>query len=128
MEKIDSAFRGVSVTNPTTVSKMKCEFGKWLYGENNAFIKSILGAQFYEQLDKEHEAWHSEYAKIYMLLFEKKKEGFFTKVFSSNKIDTLSIDKSKTYYVDLEVITKKLLNTLDKSIRRIGAMDPSKFS
>ena len=127
MQKIELMLRGVSVENPTTVSKMKCEFGEWLYGENSAFIANILGAQFYEQLDREHEAWHIEYAKIYALLFQKKKEGFFTKVFSSNKPDTLSIEKAKIYYIELEAATKRLLKTLEKSIRRITAINTSKF-
>jgi len=128
MDKMKAAFRGTTIENPTSVSKMHCTFGKWLYGENNDFIKTILGAHFYEQLDHEHEAWHAEYSKIHALLFEAKKEGFFAKVFSSKKPDSLAIDKAKTYYVEMEMITKQLLTTLDKSIRRIGAMDPSKFS
>ncbi len=127
MEKIDLMLRGMSVENPTTVSKMKCEFGEWLYGENSAFIANILGAQFYEELDREHEAWHIEYAKINALLLQQKKEGFFTKVFSSNKPDTLSLDKAKTYYIELEAITKRLVKILDKSTRRISAINESKF-
>ena len=127
MQKIELMLRGVSVENPTTVSKMKCEFGEWLYGENSAFIANILGAQFYEQLDREHEAWHIEYAKIYTLLFQKKQEGFFTKVFFSNKPDILAIDKAKTYYMELESTTKQLLKILEKSTRRISAINASKF-
>ena len=128
MDKIKGAFRGATVKNPTSVSKIECAFGKWLYGESSDSIKNILGSHFYEQLDHEHEAWHAEYAKVYALLFEEKKGGFFAKVFSSGKPDTLALDKAKTYYVELEAITKQLLNTLDKSIRRLGAIDASKFS
>jgi len=131
MDKMKAAFRGATIENPTSVSKMHCAFGQWLYGENNDFIKTVLGEHFYERLDHEHEAWHAEYSKIYPLLFEKKKEkeGFFAKVFSStNEPDTLTLDKAKTYYAELETITKQLLNALDKSIRRLGAIDASKFS
>jgi len=127
MKKIDLMLRGMRVENPTTVSKMECPFGKWLYGAQKDFIVSILGLQFYEDLDKAHEAWHMEYAKIYALLIPKKKEGLFAKVFQKEKIDTLSIDKAKTYYVDLEANTKQLLKMLEKSQRRMMATKEEKF-
>ncbi len=127
MQKIELMLKGVSVDNPTTVSKMKCEFGKWLYGRDEHFIKNLLGLQFYEELDREHEAWHIEYAKIYELLFAKKKEGFFAKIFQKNTLDTLSLDKAKAYYVELTVNTERLLKLLEKSKRRMMAINESKF-
>lgn len=127
MKKIDLMLRGMSVENPTSVSKMQCAFGKWLYGEQKDFIVSILGLQFYEELDRAHEAWHVEYAKIYALLIPKKREGFFAKVFQKSSIDTLTIDKAKAYYVDLEANTKQLLKMLEKSQRRMMATSEAKF-
>jgi hypothetical protein len=127
MEKIDLMLKGVEIENPTSVSKTKCEFGKWLYGNDDDFMANILGLQFYEQLDKEHEAWHTEYAKIYDLLIQKKKKGFFAKVLNKNSVDTLSLDKAKAYYVELEGTTERLLHMLEKSKRRLMAINETKF-
>jgi len=127
MNKIDLMLRGMSVENPTSVSKKKCEFGGWLYGEQQEFIISILGLQFYEELDRAHEAWHMEYAKIYALLVPEKKEGFFAKLFHKDSVDTLILDKAKTYYIDLEANTKELLKMLEKSQRRMMATNEAKF-
>jgi len=127
MEKIDAVLNGMSVENPTTVSKMKCDFGKWLYGDDKDFIASILGSLFYEQLDVAHENWHIEYAKIHALLFQEKKTGFFAKLFDLNKIDSLTIDKAKTYFVELEQTTNTLLGILEKSKRRMDAISESKY-
>ncbi|WP_457743666.1 CZB domain-containing protein [Sulfurimonas sp.] len=128
MDKIEVAVvYGQHVDNPTSVSKMKCDFGKWLYGEENSSIQTLLGAQFYEKLDLMHERWHNEYSKIYDMLFKEKKQGLFSTIFNKNKIDSLTMDKVTTYYVELQVITKELLNILDKSKRRMEALNESKY-
>jgi len=127
MEKIEAVLNGMSIENPTAVSKMKCDFGKWLYGDEKDLIATVLGSLFYEQLDEAHENWHIEYAKIHALLFQEKKTGFFAKIFDSNKIDSLTIDKAKTYFVELEQITKTLLGLLEKCERRMDALSESKY-
>jgi hypothetical protein len=127
MKKIDLMLRGVNVENPTSISKVKCAFGKWLYGEHKEMIAGVLGLQFYEQLDREHELWHSEYAKIYELLVPPKKEGLFAKLFSKKSVDTLTLDRAKTYYVELTATTQRLLGLLEKSQRKIHSTQESKF-
>jgi len=127
MDKIEAILHGQNVDNPTSVSKMKCDFGQWLYGKENESIQSILGAQFYEQLDVMHERWHSEYAKIYDILFKEKKQGLFSKMFNKNKIDSLTVDRVTIYYVELQETTKQLLHILDKSKRRMEAINESKY-
>ena len=127
MEKIEAALNGISVEHPTAVSKLKCDFGKWLYGENREALEHILGGLFYEELDKAHAEWHSEYAKLHALLFQEKKGGLLSRLFNANKVDTLSLDRAKAYFVELQKITKSLLLLLDKSQRRMSAVSESKF-
>jgi len=126
MEKIEAVLNGASVENPTTVSKMKCDFGQWLYGEDREMLEHILGTLFYNELDEAHEDWHKGYAKIHALIFHEQPKGFFTKLFN-NKVDPLNIDKAKIYFMELEQVTKKLLGILEKSKRRMSALNESKF-
>jgi len=126
MDKIESLIEGKDVDNFTPVSKMQCQFGQWLYGDKEK-MKSILGAQFYENLDTLHEDWHVQYAKIHAILANEKKGGLFSKIFATHKIDPLELEKAKVYYKDLEHITKDLLRLLDASQRRVQALSPSKF-
>ena len=126
MDKIASLIEGKDVDNFTPVSKMKCQFGQWLYGDTQR-MKSILGVQFYENLDTTHEAWHMQYAKIHAIFANGKKEGLFSKIFATHKIDPLDLERAKVYYKDLEQTTKDLLRLLDANQRRVQALSPSKF-
>ncbi len=126
MAKVKSLIEGKHVDNLTPVSKIKCEFGQWLYGDKER-VKNILGAQFYENLDMIHEAWHIQYAKIHAIFVHEKDEGFFSKIFGVHKINALELEKAKVYYKDLEQATKDLLRVLDASQRRVQALSASKF-
>ncbi len=126
MAKVESLIEGKHVDNLTSVSKMKCEFGQWLYGDKER-VKNILGVQFYENLDMIHEAWHIQYAKIHAIFMHEKDEGFFSKFFGIHKINDLELERSKVYYKELEHITKDLLRVLDASQRRVQALSVSKF-
>ena len=127
MRKIDLLSRGREVENPTSVAKTECQFGKWLYGDTKESLVNVLGLQFYEELDRAHEIWHSEYAKIYELVVPKKKKGFFSKLLHSEEVDPMALDKAKAYYDELEKNTQTLLRMLEKSKRRINAMSEEKF-
>jgi hypothetical protein len=127
MQKITDAMDGEDIDNPTAVNKMACDFGKWLYDEDN-HMKKIIGSQFYTTLDKEHEKWHNEYAKIYKILFaSKSKKGLFSKLLGKSKIDAMELDKLKLYYAELQVTTNALLKALASAQRRVSALPDSKY-
>jgi len=126
MDNIKALIEGKEVNTLTPVSKMKCQFGQWLYGDNEK-VENILGAQFYENLDVIHETWHIQYAKIHAIFIGEKKKGLLSKIFGSHKRDTLEIEKTKVYYKDLEETTTELLRALDASHRRVQALSESKF-
>jgi hypothetical protein len=126
MVKIEKLIGGFPVESPTSVSKTKCEFGKWLYGEDTG-VQRILGDQFYEKLDKQHEQWHMEYQRIFNVFFKDNKKSFLSKIIGSRKPDSLEIDKVKLYYSELTQTTNLLLQSLASSQRRIIAMNEAKF-
>ena len=126
MGKIELLLAGKKVDNPTPLGKMECDFGKIFYGQKDVFFH-LLGAQFYEKIDKLHEQWHLGYVKINALFFQEKSEGFFSKILGAHKIDPLTYDKAKLYYVELKAVTSELLKLLDISIRRVEATSDTKF-
>ena len=126
MAKVKSLIEGKQVDNLTPISKIKCEFGQWLYGDRER-VKSVLGVQFYENLDTAHEAWHVQYSKIHAIFVHEKDEGFFSKIFGTHKVNALEVEKAKVYYKDLELATKNLLRVLDASQRRVQALSEAKF-
>ena len=126
MNKIEALIEGKRVNGLTPIAKTKCDFGKWLYGDSEN-IRVVLGVQFFENLDLLHETWHVEYSKIYNIFFAESTRGLFAKLFSSNKINTLEIEKSKVYYKELQKATQDLLRALEVSQRRVLALNESKF-
>jgi len=126
MKKIVSLLNGKKVENPTAVSKTECDFGKWLYEDNNR-LKEILGTLFYTNLETLHAKWHIEYTRLFEIFFKSQKKGFFSKAFGSKKVDDMELDKAKLYYSELEETTTQLLNAINSSQRRIEALNESKF-
>jgi len=126
MAKIERLVYAQTVEKPTAVSKAQCDFGKWLYGDEN-HVREILGDQFYEKLDILHERWHKEYFKIFKIFFPDTTKGFFSKLIGSTQVDTLELDKAKLYYIEIGETTHDLLNVLSSSQRRMSALSESKF-
>ena len=126
MKKIQALLNGKEVENPTSVVKTECDFGKWLYDENN-HLKEVLGELFYTNLETLHARWHLEYARVFEIFFKRKKKGFFSKAFGSDKVDGMELDKAKLYYSELEATTNELLKAIASSQRRIEALKEGKF-
>ncbi len=125
MQKLKDLVDGKSVEKVLSISKTQCEFGKWLYSNDNS-IQNIIGFQFYEKIDKLYTEWHEQYYKIYKVFYNEKK-GFISKMFTSTSQE-MKLDKAKLYYSELKVTSSDLLRILASSQRRISAMNESKFS
>ncbi len=127
MAKIERLVYAQTVENPTAVSKVQCDFGKWLYNKEN-HVQEIIGDLFYERLDTLHEKWHKEYFKIFKIFFPDDKKGFFSKLIGSKQVDTLALDKARLYYTEIGETTHDLLVVLSSSQRRMSALSESKFN
>lgn len=122
--------KGQEVQNPTALSKKECECGVWFY-TNEKMMKDILGAQLFDRLDKHHENWHKNYLSIYEIFFKedpKKKKGLISKIFGKGKIDSLTLDKAKLYFSELQNATDELLIASESAMRRVSALKESKFT
>jgi len=126
IDKIKALLNAEELQDPTAVSHEKCTFGFWLYSGSN-HIEDILGAQFYQKLERLHEQWHSEYSRIFNIFFVNRKTNFFTKAFGHSPLDEKELDKVKLYYSELQSTTESILATLASSERRIQALNKSKF-
>ena len=126
MDKIAAIINGENIDNPTAVSKKDCDFGHWIYDDSN-HVKRLIGSQFYEKLDRQHEQWHIEYLRIYEIFFRGNKKGFLSKLLGGNSVDTLELDKAKLYYSELKATTEELLKVLAAAERRLGALSEAKF-
>lgn len=126
MAKIEALISGKDVENPTAVAKTQCEFGKWLYNQDNR-VKEILGTQFYTEIETLHGKWHNEYLRVFEIFFKDKKPKFFSIFTGASKIKVMDLDKAKFYYSELKVTTNELLRVLASSQRRILALSDSKF-
>ena len=126
MRTIASMIKGKEVSQKIEVDKHKCEFGKWLYSEDN-HLKHVLGSQFYAKLDDEHTRWHSECHKISEILSVKEKKGFVSKLVGSNKEEQMKREKAGIYHEQLKIKTEELLKALTSSKRRLEAIHDDKF-
>ncbi len=126
MDKIKAVIAGKEIKHPTALGKMECACGIWFYS-NAQQIKSVLGLQFFERLDRSHENWHRDYVSIYEIYFKEEKKGFFAKFLGANKVDDLQKDKAKLYFLELQKDTEELLLVSDAAKRRISALNDSKF-
>ena len=127
MKKIVALLKGKEVDNPTAVLKTECDFGKWLYADDSN-LKELLGSLFYTNLENLHARWHIEYSRLFEIFFKnKKKAGFFSKIFGSDKVEDMELDKAKVYYSELEATTKELIQVIASSQRRIEALREDKF-
>jgi hypothetical protein len=126
MDKIKAVIAGKEVKHPTALGKMECECGIWFYSHEEQ-MKQILGLQLFERLDRSHENWHRDYVSIYEIYFKEEKKGFFAKILGTNKVDDLQRDKAKLYFVELQKDTEELLAISEAAIRRVSALNDSKF-
>jgi len=131
MYKIDALLSGEEMQDLISTAKTECFFGKSLY-LNEKHLKNVLGALFFEKLEHIHERWHVEYYKIYQIFegyikAKNEKKGFLSKIMGKKKIDEMELDKAKLYYSELKITTKELISILEMCVRRLSALNDSKF-
>ncbi|MCF6330389.1 MAG: CZB domain-containing protein [Sulfurimonas sp.] len=127
MQKIKTAIYNSEIEDLEIFSKTECKLARWLHTKDG-FMRDILGSLFFDNIDKIHTRWHSEYTVIYEILINKdEKKGLFSKILQRPSISAMELDKVKLYYSGLETTTKMLLKALESAQRRLGALPESMF-
>ncbi len=126
MNRVNARLNSESDEELTIVSKKECGFGTWFYSDHK--LKSMLGTQFYDNLENLHSKWHIEYQKLYELCYKSRnKKGFVSKIVRRKTVSQMALDKARLYYSDLEITTSELVRAIDASYRRLNALNESYF-
>ncbi len=123
MDKVEALIKGKDMGELPSVYKTGCNFGKWLYDDENR-LKPLLGSIFYKELDSIHSQWHLEYRQLYLIFFtEPDKDGISEK----KKVKSIDIDKAKFYYSEMQTTSSKLIKSLSSCKRRLEALGADRF-
>ena len=107
------------------VDSTECKFGKWFYSDGqvlNSLSNNPLECM--EKIETLHFQLHDTYLKIFSVYFSNNKNGFFAKLFGIKKRSINQHEKKAalTYYGDMEIISKKLIDEINRLERRLIAM------
>jgi hypothetical protein len=114
------------------VDSTECAFGKWFYSDGqvlNALSNNPLECM--QHIETLHFSLHDMYLKIFSLYFsEEKKGGFFAKLFGLKKkaLSTTEQEKAQMYYKEMENISQKLLDEINRLERRLVSISDDKIA
>jgi hypothetical protein len=82
-----------------------------------------------EKIETLHFQLHDTYLKIFSVYFSNKQSGFFAKLFGIKKrtINEHEKNAALTYYDDMEVVSKNLIDEINRLERRLIAMPEDKI-
>ena len=111
------------------VDSTECKFGKWFYGDGQV-LNSLSNnpPECMTQIESLHFQLHDTYLKIFSVYFGKAKGGFFAKMFGITKQSVNEHERKAavTYYEELEGISKKLIDEINRLERRLIAVPEDK--
>lgn len=112
------------------VNSTECKFGKWFYGDGQVLNSlSTNPPECMTKIESLHFQLHDTYLKIFSVYFGKAKGGFFAKILGIKKKSVNEHEKkaAATYYNDLEMISKELVNEINRLERRLLAVPEDKI-
>jgi len=113
------------------VDATECKFGVWFYSDAqklNSLSNNPLECM--QHIEGLHFQLHDTYLKIFTIYFtHAKKRGFFAKFFGFNKNNITEVEHelAQKYYLEIESISKELLNEIDRLERRLVAVAEEKI-
>lgn len=112
------------------VNSTDCKFGKWFYSDGqmlNSLANNPVEAM--ANIENLHFKLHDVYLKIFNIYFNKAKGGFFTKLFGLKRKNVTELEAkiATEYYVDMENISKELLEEINRLERRLIAVSEDKI-
>ena len=131
VQKAKLLINGIEVKEDAIpVDSTECKFGKWFYSDGqvlNALSNNPLECM--TKIERLHFNLHDVYMNIFNIYFNKAKGGFFSKFFGKKKVPSeYEIEKANQYYSDLEIISKDLLEEINRLERRLIAVSEEKIA
>jgi len=113
------------------VNSTECKFGQWFYSDGQR-LNSIRNnpSESMRKIEDLHFQLHDVYLNIYKIYYDTDltKKGFFKKLFGTKKkVSQEDIDLAKTYYNDMDFISKELVKELNTMERRINVVNDSEI-
>lgn len=116
--------------NAIPVDATACKFGCWFYGEAqnlNALKNNPIESM--KKIEDLHMSLHDMYVNIYKIYFSQDSRGFFSKIFGIHKkVTDESQALAKEYFLKLELISRNLLEEINRMERRILAISSEDIS
>jgi len=125
VQKAKLLINGIEVKEDAIpVDSTECKFGQWFYGDGQVLnALSNNPVECMTKIEQLHFNLHDVYMNIFNIYFNKPKGGFLSKLFGKkNTLDDYEIDKAKQYYANLEIISKELLDEINRLERRLIAV------
>lgn len=133
VQKAKLLINGIEVQEDAIpIDSTECKFGKWFYSDGqilNGLTNNPMECM--NTIESLHFALHDKYLNVFNIYFSKnEKQGFFAKLFGFSKKKELSEDEifnAKQYYLEMEKISKQLLEEISRLERRLVAVSEEKI-
>jgi hypothetical protein len=130
VQKAKLLINGIEVEKDAIpVDSTECKFGKWFYSDGQ--VLSALSNNPMEcmmSIEQLHSELHDVYMKIFLIYFSKPSGGFLSKIFGKkNKITEQDAQEAQEHFKNLEEISKKLLDEINRLDRRVMAISEEKI-
>ncbi|QFR48206.1 hypothetical protein FJR48_00085 [Sulfurimonas lithotrophica] len=106
------------------VNSTECKFGKWFYSDGqvlNALSNNPMECM--NSIEQLHFELHDIYMHIFNIYFSKPEGGFLSKLFGKKKeVTEIDAQRAQTYFANMEEVSKKLLDEINRLERRILAI------
>ena len=112
------------------VNSTECQFGQWFYAEGQR-LNDIRNnpPESMQEIESLHFKLHDVYLNIYKIYYDLEKKSFFAKVFGKKKkVSEEDQALAKTYFDEMEAISKELVNALNVMERRINVVADEEIS
>jgi len=103
------------------VNSTECKFGQWFYSDGQ-ILNNIRNnpSECMSEVETLHFKLHDVYLNIFTIFYTKEKKGFFAKVFGNkNKVNDADRKRASEYFLEMEKISKELIDNIDRMERRI---------
>lgn len=122
--------KGVDIDkNSIPVSSTECAFGRWFYHDGqklNGLSNNPMECM--TEIEQLHFQLHDVYLNIFNIFYNKPKQGFFSKLFGEKReVSSHEREMAAKYYEELESVSHKLLDQLNRLERRVIALPDQKI-